>query len=83
MRQEISRLVGVRARPIIFSAYLLWGDVVEIDGHRHRFDGVLRRFRSEQDLVEYILAVSKRYEFALEGRRAMSGARATDTEPAS
>ena len=46
-------LVAVRARPIVFPAYLLWRDVVEIDGQRHKFRGVVRRFRNERALVEY------------------------------
>jgi len=58
LRRVISWLVAVRAWPITFPAYLLWGDVVEIDGQRHKFRGVLRRFRNELALRDYFGARS-------------------------
>ena len=53
MRRAFSWLVAVRARPLTYPTYLLWRDVVEIDGQCHRFKGALRRFRSEQALLDY------------------------------
>ena len=53
LRRAISWLCAVRASPIVFPTYLLWRDVVEIDGRRYRFKGVLQRFRTDQALCDY------------------------------
>jgi hypothetical protein len=53
LRRALSWLVVPRPLPLAFPKYLLWGDVVEINGQRHKFKAVLRRFRDEQSLVAY------------------------------
>jgi hypothetical protein len=54
LRRALSWLLAARAWPIVFPVYLLWRDVVEIDGQRYRFNGLLRRFRNEQALRDYL-----------------------------
>jgi hypothetical protein len=53
LRRAIFWLVVPRALPMVFPKYLLWRDVVEINGQPHRFKGLLRRFRDERSLVDY------------------------------
>jgi hypothetical protein len=49
---------------MVFPVYLLWGDVVEINGQLHRFKGVLRRFRNEQALVDFFGGDNSRQSMA-------------------